>query len=123
MATFVLIIIYIAFISLGLPDGMLGAAWPTMRLGFGMPVGHAGFVSFIISGGTIVSSLLSVKVIRKFGTGKVTAFSVLLTALGLTGFALTPSFWWLFLEVSWNRSGAECTVFPWMLSRRAAQKK
>ena len=66
MATFVLIIIYIAFISLGLPDGMLGAAWPTMRLGFGMPVGHAGFVSFIISGGTIVSSLLSVKVIRKF---------------------------------------------------------
>lgn len=97
MATFVLIIIYIAFISLGLPDGMLGAAWPTMRLGFGMPVGHAGFVSFIISGGTIVSSLFSVKVIRKFGTGKVTAFSVLLTALGLTGFALTPSFWWLFL--------------------------
>ena len=97
MATFVLIIIYIAFISLGLPDGMLGAAWPTMRLGFGMPVGHAGFVSFIISGGTIVSSLLSVKVIRKFGTGKVTAFSVLLTAFGLTGFALTPAFWWLLL--------------------------
>lgn len=97
MATFILIIIYIAFISLGLPDGMLGAAWPTMRLGFGMPVGHAGFVSFVISAGTIVSSLLSVKVIRKLGTGKVTAFSVLLTAIGLTGFALTPNFWWLFL--------------------------
>ena len=52
MATFILIIIYIAFISLGLPDGMLGAAWPTMRLGFGMPVGHAGFVSFVISAGS-----------------------------------------------------------------------
>ena len=97
MATFILIIIYIAFISLGLPDGMLGAAWPTMRFDFGMPVGHAGFVSFVISAGTIVSSLLSVKVIRKLGTGKVTAFSVLLTAIGLTGFALTPNFWWLFL--------------------------
>lgn len=97
MATFILMIIYIAFISLGLPDGMLGAAWPTMRLDFGMPVGHAGFVSFVISSGTIVSSLFSVKVIRKFGTGKVTAFSVLLTAIGLTGFALTPNFWWLFL--------------------------
>ena len=97
MATFILIIIYIAFISLGLPDGMLGAAWPTMRLGFGMPVGHAGFVSFVISAGTIISSLFSVKIIRKLGTGKVTAFSVLLTAIGLTGFALTPNFWWLFL--------------------------
>lgn len=97
MATFILIIIYIAFISLGLPDGMLGAAWPTMRFDFGMPVGHAGFVSFVISAGTIVSSLLSVKLIRKLGTGKVTAFSVLLTAIGLTGFALTPNFWWLFL--------------------------
>ena len=97
MATFILIIIYIAFISLGLPDGMLGAAWPTMRLGFGMPVGHAGFVSFVISAGTIFSSLVSVKVIRKLGTGKVTACSVLLTAIGLTGFALTPNFWWLFL--------------------------
>lgn len=97
MATFILMIIYIAFISLGLPDGMLGAAWPTMRLDFGMPVGHAGFVSFVISSGTIVSSLFSVKVIRKLGTGKVTAFSVLLTAVGLTGFALTPNFWWLFL--------------------------
>lgn len=97
MATFILMIIYIAFISLGLPDGMLGAAWPTMRSDFGMPVGHAGFVSFVISSGTIVSSLFSVKVIRKLGTGKVTAFSVLLTAIGLTGFALTPNFWWLFL--------------------------
>lgn len=97
MATFILIIIYIAFISLGLPDGMLGAAWPTMRSDFGMPVGHAGFVSFVISAGTILSSLLSVKLIRKFGTGKVTAISVLLTAIGLTGFALTPNFWWLFL--------------------------
>ena len=97
MATFILMIIYIAFISLGLPDGMLGAAWPTMRLGFGMPVGHAGFVSFVISAGTIFSSLVSVKVIRKLGTGKVTACSVLLTAIGLTGFALTPNFWWLFL--------------------------
>ena len=48
MATFILMIIYIAFISLGLPDGMLGAAWPTMRLDFGMPVGHACFVSFVI---------------------------------------------------------------------------
>jgi fucose permease len=92
-----LAIIYCAFISLGLPDGMLGAAWPTMQPEFGVPLGYAGFISLIISAGTIFSSLLSVKVIRRHGTGKVTLFSVLLTAIGLIGFSLTKSLWTIFL--------------------------
>ncbi|AEE17887.1 MFS transporter [Treponema brennaborense] len=97
MSILILCIIYAAFISLGLPDGMLGAAWPTIRGQFGLPLGYAGFVSLTISAGTIVSSLLSVKVLRRFGTGKVSAVSVLLTAVGLLGFSLAPSFGWLFL--------------------------
>ena len=97
MSVLLLCIIYAAFISLGLPDGMLGAAWPTMRDGFNVPLGYAGFISFTICIGTIVSSLFSVKLIHKFGTGKVTAVSVLLTAIGLLGMSLVPNYWWLFL--------------------------
>ncbi len=97
MAAFLLVIIYFAFISLGLPDGMLGAAWPVMRADFSMPLGSAGFVSMAISGSTILSALFSTKLIKKWGTGFLTAISVLLTALALLGFSLTPSFWFLFL--------------------------
>ncbi len=94
-----LVIIYVSFISLGLPDGMLGAAWPVMRADFNLPLGSAGFVSMTISGATIISSLFSSKLIKKWGTGLVTSLSVLLTALALLGFSLAPSFWFLFLLV------------------------
>jgi fucose permease len=97
MATIILIIIYVAFISLGLPDGMLGAAWPTMETEFKVPLGYAGIISSMISVGTIVSSMFSVKVLLRFGTGRVTMFSILLTGVGLLGFALTPSFWIIYL--------------------------
>jgi len=95
MATLLLTLIYIAFISLGLPDALLGAGWPVIQPEFGVSYGFAGFVSMTISGGTILSSVLSTRVLRRFGTGRVTAFSVALTALALLGFALSPSFWWL----------------------------
>lgn len=95
MATLLLVIIYIAFISLGLPDAMLGAGWPVMQKELAVPYGFAGFAQMLISGGTIVSSLFSGPLLRRFGTGKLTAFSVALTAAALFGFALAPSFWWL----------------------------
>lgn len=87
-----LAIIYIAFISLGLPDALLGSAWPSMHGQLNVPVSYAGIVSMIISGGTIISSLLSDKMTRKLGTGKVTAISVALTAVSLLGFSLSRSF-------------------------------
>ncbi len=92
MFTILLVLIYIAFISLGLPDGLLGAAWPIMHQQLDVPISYAGIVAMIISAGTIVSSLLSDKMIRKFGTGKVTAVSVCLTALALYGFSISNSF-------------------------------
>lgn len=95
MATALLVLIYLAFISLGLPDAVLGAGWPAMRPDFGVPLAFAGFVSMTISGGTILSAVFSSRVLKRFGTGAVTAFSVGLTAAALFGFAFTPSFWWL----------------------------
>ena len=71
-----LLIIYLSFISLGLPDGLLGAAWPSIYPELGLPVSYAGIVSMIIAAGTVVSSLQSDRLTRRFGTGKVTAFSV-----------------------------------------------
>lgn len=97
MVHLLLPIIYIAFISLGLPDGLLGAAWPTMYGELGVPVSWAGVISMIISLGTIVSSLLGDRLTRKLGTGKVTAISVGLTALALLGFAWSDRFWLLCL--------------------------
>lgn len=97
MATLLLAIIYIAFISLGLPDALLGASWPAMQPEFAVPFGFAGFASMLISGGTILSSILSTRMLRRFGTGRVTAMSVGLTAAALFGFAAAPSFWWLLL--------------------------
>lgn len=97
MATLLLVIIYIAFISLGLPDAMLGAAWPVMQGELGLPLAGAGLVSMIVSGGTIVSSLLSGTLIRRYGTGKLTLVSVLMTALALLGYSLSPNYIWLCL--------------------------
>lgn len=95
MATLFLILIYMTFISLGLPDSLLGTAWPLISPEFGVPVSAVGAVSITINVGTIVSSLLSVRLLTRFGTGKVTAVSVMMTALGLTGFAFSHSLWFL----------------------------
>lgn len=95
MFTIVLIIIYVAFISLGLPDSLLGTAWPVMQGDLGASFGAAGVISMVISGGTIVSSFLSGRVIKRFGTGKVTMISVAMTAIALFGFSFAPSFVWL----------------------------
>lgn len=90
-----LALIYLAFISLGLPDALLGSAWPFMYPLLEVPVSYAGVVSMIIAGGTIISSLNSSRVINRFGTGLVTAVSVLMTAIALFGFSLSNTFWLL----------------------------
>lgn len=95
MYTLLLIMIYLAFISLGLPDSLLGAGWPVMHEEFQVPLSYMGLVSMVISGGTIVSSLLSDKLTRKFGTQIVTVVSVLLTAIALFGFSVSSQFWLL----------------------------
>ena len=97
MIHLLLAIIYISFISLGLPDALLGSAWPTIYEEFQVPISYAGIVSVIISAGTIVSSLCSDRLTLKLGTGKITALSVSLTAIALIGFSTCNSFWLLCL--------------------------
>jgi len=97
MATLLLVIIYLAFISLGLPDSLLGVAWPVMQSDFEAPLETAGLLFMTIAGCTIISSLASGKVLKKFGTGKVTFVSTLMTAGALLGFYFSPSVIWLFL--------------------------
>ena len=97
MVHLLLVVIYISFISLGLPDGLLGAGWPAMYPQFGVPVSYSGIIFFIICVGTVVSSLQSDRLTRRFGTGKVTAFSVGLTAVALLGFSVCSAFWQLCL--------------------------
>ena len=93
MIHLLLAIIYLAFISLGLPDALLGSAWPTMYSEFDVPVSYAGIISMIIALGTIISSLQSDRLTRKLGTGKVTAISVAMTAIALLGFSSSHAFW------------------------------
>ena len=97
MISFLLAVIYLSFISLGLPDGLLGAAWPVMCVEMNVPVSYAGLISITIAAGTIVSSLMCDRMTMRFGTGKVTAVSVALTALALLGFSLTKTYWLLFI--------------------------
>lgn len=97
MIQLLLAVIYLSFISLGLPDALLGSAWPTMYQEFQVPVSYAGIISMIISVGTIISSLQSDRLTRKLGTGKVTAISVGMTAIALFGFSTSHSFWMLCL--------------------------
>ncbi|KFI93467.1 transporter, major facilitator family protein [Bifidobacterium saguini DSM 23967] len=97
MASLLLAVIYIAFISLGLPDALLGAAWPTMSQDLAVPVSWAGGISAVISMFTIVSALLSDRMTLKFGAGRVTAVSVALTAAALAGFSIAPNYWVLLL--------------------------
>lgn len=92
-----LVIIYISFISLGLPDGLLGSAWPSMYELLDVPVSYAGIVTMIISGGTILSALFSEKLVSKLGTGGITALSVATTAVALFGFSISSQFWHLCL--------------------------
>ena len=95
MATLFLAVIYSAFVSLGLPDSMLGAAWPEMVAGFAVPVESAGTAAMVTSLCTVISSLFTNRLVARFGTGRTTLFSVMLTAAALTGIALAPSFLWL----------------------------
>lgn len=92
MFQLLIVIIYISFISLGLPDSLLGSAWPSMYQGLGVSVSYAGIISLIISGGTIVSSLYCNRLVHKFGTGALTAISVGMTATALFGFSISNSF-------------------------------
>ena len=92
MINLLLAIIYLAFISLGLPDALLGSAWPTMSHDIGAQISWAGGISMVISAGTIVSALLSDRITKRFGAGKVTFVSVALTALALLGFSFAPNY-------------------------------
>lgn len=91
MYSLLIVTIYLAFISLGLPDSLLGSGWPVMRIQLNAPLSFAGVISMIISGGTIISSLMSDRVTRKLGAGLVTAASTLLTAVALFGFSISRS--------------------------------
>lgn len=97
MFSFLLAVIYLSFISLGLPDSLLGSVWPTIYQEFNVPVSYAGAIFMIISAGTIFSSLQSDRLTKLLGTGKVTAFSVLMTAIALWGFSVSSSYWMLIL--------------------------
>ena len=95
MYGFLLALIYLAFISLGLPDSLLGAGWPVMRTELNVPTHYMGIVAMVISGGTVVSSLASDKLTKKLGTKIVTVASVFLTVIALFGFSFSTKFWML----------------------------
>ncbi len=95
MATLFLALIYLAFVGLGLPDSLLGASWPAMRLDLNAGLDNAGLVSLIVAGGTIVSSLAGERLIRRFGTGLVTAVSLTATAGALLAYAFAYAVWQL----------------------------
>ena len=97
MATLLLPIIYLAFISLGLPDSLLGSAWPVLHHELNVPVSYAGIISMIIAFSTVISSLNSDRLTKKFGAGLVTAVSVAITCLSLFGFSVSHRFWLLCL--------------------------
>ena len=97
MYLLLLAVIYIAFISLGLPDSLLGSAWPTIHAEYGIPLSYMGFVSMIISGGTIISGLMSERLTKKLGTRAVTTISVFLTAAAMFGFSTSTEFYQLCL--------------------------
>ena len=97
MISLLLAVIYAAFISLGLPDALLGSAWPIMHAQMNVPLSYAGIITFTIAMGTVVSSLLSDRLTLKLGAGKVTALSVSLTALALLGFSISSRYWMLLL--------------------------
>ena len=95
MATILIVIIYIAFIGLGVPDSLIGSAWPAIHLELGIPVEMVSVLTFLISGCTVLSSMFSTRILNKLGTAKVTALSTAMTALSLFGFSIAPSFWFM----------------------------
>ena len=97
MGSLLLAVIYLIFISLGLPDSLLGSGWPTMQIAFGVPSSWAGYVSMTISFMTIISALLSPRMIRRFHTKWIVIVSIFLTVLGLLGFSVSAHYWMLFL--------------------------
>ena len=97
MGSLLLVLIYVCFISLGLPDSLLGSAWPALHEEICVPISYAGIVSATITAGTILSSLFSDKLLNKFGAGLVTAVSVTITAICLFGFSISNQFWMLIL--------------------------
>lgn len=97
MGSLLLAVIYLIFISLGLPDSLLGSGWPTMQVDFGVPSSYAGYVSMAISFMTILSALISPRLIRRFHTKWIVVVSIFLTILGLIGFSFSGSYWMLFL--------------------------
>ena len=97
MYTLLILIIYLAFISLGLPDTLLGAAWPILYQEIGAPIQYMGIIAMVISLGTIISSLFSDMLTRKFGTRIVTTFSVFLTAIALLGFSYSKNTYMILL--------------------------
>ena len=97
MVHLLLVIIYLSFISLGLPDALLGAAWPMMSQEFSVPVSYAGGIALIIAAGTVISSLLSDRLTKWLGSGKVTAISVAMTAVAIFGFSVSREYWQLCL--------------------------
>lgn len=97
MITVLLIVIYIAFIGLGVPDSLFGTAWPAVYEEFGLPLASGSFVTVIMSAGTVTSSMLSARLLRRFGTGRVTLVSTLLTAIAILGMSRTGSFWFMCL--------------------------
>lgn len=97
MGSLLLAVIYLIFISLGLPDSLLGSGWPKMQIAFGVPSSYAGFVSMTIAFMTIISALLSPKLIRKYHTKWIVIVSIFMTILGLLGFSISTQYWMLFL--------------------------
>ncbi len=95
MATILLVVIYIAFIGLGVPDSLIGSAWPAIHNEMNIPVEAVSVLTFLISGCTVLSSMFSARILNKLGTAKVTAFSTAMTALSLLGFSVAPSFWFM----------------------------
>lgn len=108
MTSLLLAVIYLIFISLGLPDSLLGSGWPSMQVDFGVPSSYAGFVSMTISCMTVISALLSPRMIRKFQTKWIVIVSIGLTVLGLIGFSFSTQYWMLFLVAIPYGLGAGC---------------
>ena len=108
MATLLLVVIYLSFISLGVPDSLLGTAWPVLYREFGVPLASQSVVSILCSLATMTSSMNSARIISRLGTGKVTAFSTLLTAAALLGFSFSGSLWFMCLMAIPLGLGAGC---------------
>lgn len=108
MGSLLLGVIYLIFISLGLPDSLLGSGWPTMQVDFGVPSSYAGYISMMISCMTVISALLSPRMIRKFHTKWIVIASIGLTVLGLIGFSIASQYWMLLLIVVPYGLGAGC---------------